>query len=146
MAIEETMVLYDYAREGFLDGTLDFDADTIEAKAMKSGYIPSSSTHQFLSDVDAGEILASGSAALASKATADGVAKAGNVTFLGADVGTGNFIVGFLLVDTSVDVGEGGRLIAYIGKDSDGNTLDIETTGDDLVIRFGAATQRIFSV
>ena len=144
MAVEETMVLYNYAREGFLDGTLDFDADTIVVKAMKSGYIPSSSTHQFLDDVDPGEILASGAAPLGSKLKTDGIAKAGNVTFTA--VPDGNMIFGFLLVDTSVDGANGGRLICYIGKDAEGNRLNIPTTGDDILIRFGASTGRIFSV
>src|SRR5690242_18790888 len=100
------MVIYDYAREGFLDGTLDYDADTIVAYAMKSGYIPSASTHQYFTDVTGSEVLCDATAPLSGKGKADGVATAGNVTFAGADVGTGNVIVGILLVDTSVDVGQ----------------------------------------
>jgi len=144
VAIEETMVLYDYAREGFLDGTLDWDADTIVAKAVGSGYIPSSGTHQYLDDVDPAEIIASGSAALATKSVTDGVAKSGNVTF--ASVAAGRTVVGFLLVDTTVDGANGGRLICYVGKDSNGERFNIDTTGDDIVYRPGGATGRWFSL
>lgn len=144
MAIEETMVLYDYAREGFLDGTLDADADTIVAKAVGSGYIPSASTHQFLDDIDPADIIASGAAALSGKTVTDGIFKSGNVTF--EAVSGGSTIVGFVLVDTTVDGANGGRLICYIGKDSNGERFNIETTGDDVVYRPGGATGRWFSI
>ena len=144
MAIEETMVLYDYAREGFLDGTLDFDADTIVCKALGSGYIPSSSTHQYYDDIDPGDVIASGAAALSGKSTTDGIAKSGNVTF--SAVAAGSTIVGFVLVDTTVDGANGGRLLCYIGKDSNGERFDIDTTGDDIVYRPGGSTGRWFSI
>ncbi len=144
MAIEETMVLYDYAREGFLDGTLDGDGDTIVAKALDGTYVPSSGTHQYLNDIDPGAIVASGSAALTGKTMTDGVFKSNNVTF--AAVPAGDTIVGFALVDTTVDGANGGRLICYIGKDSNGERFSIETTGDDVVYRPGGATGRWFSI
>jgi hypothetical protein len=138
------MVLYDYAREGFLDGTLDADADTIVAKALGPGYIPSASTHQFLDDIDPADIIASGSAALSGKAVTDGVFTSSNVTV--SAVGAGDTIVGFALVDTTVDGANGGRLICYVGKDSNGVRFNIETTGDDVVYRPGGATGRWFSI
>ncbi len=142
MAIEETMVIYDYFREGLLAGDVDWDADTIVAKALDFNYIPSATTHQYLSDVDAGAVIAT-SAALAGKTTADGVAGASSTSIT---IPLGDTCVGILLVDTTVDVVEGGRLVCYIGKDNEGNNLSIEGTGDAVTFRFDGATARILSV
>ena len=141
MAIEETMVIFDYFREGVLDGTVDGDGDTIVCHAMKSGYIPSATTHQFYSDVDPAESVAT--ATLAGKTATDGVLSASNLSITIPD---GDVVVGFLFVDTTIDVGESGRLVCYIGKDSEGNTLSITGDGNAITLRFDAGTGRILSV
>ena len=144
MSVEEVMVIYDKAREGFLDGTCDADADTIVAKLVKD-YTPSSSSHETLADLTAaGGVVLSTSAALAGKIVTDGILRSDDVTFVAPAAGdTGTAIV---LVDTSVDVPDGGRLLCSIGRDAEGALLNIETTGDDILYRPGAGTGKWFKL
>lgn len=142
MALEELLVIYDKYREGCLDGTVDFDADTYVAKAMDATYVPSATTHEYLDDIDPAAIIAT-SAALSGKSATDGIAKAADASIT---IPLGETCVGILIVDTTIDPGNGGRLACYIGKDNEGNPLDIDGTGDPVTFRFGAGTNRIFSV
>lgn len=45
--------LYDKGRDAFLNGGINFTADTIKIALVKSTYTPNLSTHQFYSDVSA---------------------------------------------------------------------------------------------
>jgi len=138
------MVIYDGCREAYLDGNAGFDADNIVVKAMNSGYIPSRTTHRYGNDLGAPNIIAT-SSNLSGKGVSAGVAKASNVTFT-APPGPGP-IVGFVLVDTSIDGGNGGRLLCYIGQDNLGAPISIPTDGvNNVVIRFGAGTTNIFKL
>jgi hypothetical protein len=65
--------LYDAGREGFLDGTIDFDTDDIRAMLVLSTYT-FSAAHKFLADL--GAVDNGRSAALGTKTVASGVAGA----------------------------------------------------------------------
>ena len=74
-----TNALFNPGREGFLDGSIDWDTGTIKISAVR-GYTFSAS-HKFVSDVTgAGGTLAA-TATLASKTVTDGVADAADVVF-----------------------------------------------------------------
>lgn len=45
--------LYDPGREGFLDGSIDWDSDDIRIAALSAGYTPNLATHKFVSDLGA---------------------------------------------------------------------------------------------
>lgn len=70
--------LYDKGRQGFLDGSIDWDTDDIRLAALSAGYVPNLNTHQFVSDLGAN--IVARSSALTSKTATDGVADAADVT------------------------------------------------------------------
>lgn len=65
--------LFDPGREGFLDGSIDWDTDDIRVMLVKSTY-SFSAAHKFLADL--GAVDNGRSAALASKTVTNGVADA----------------------------------------------------------------------
>ena len=102
--------LYDKGREGFLDGSIDWDTDTIKAVLVDGAdYVVNLATHANLSDVAAIGRVAT-SAALASKTVAAGVADAADVV-LSAVTGDQSEII-VIYKDTGVEATS--RLIAYI--------------------------------
>jgi hypothetical protein len=64
--------LYDYGREGFLGGAIDWDTDDIRFAFLSAGYTPNLSTHQFVSDLGAN--IVARSTAIASPTVTAGVA------------------------------------------------------------------------
>jgi hypothetical protein len=72
--------LYDKGREGFLDGSIDWDTDDIRVMLVKTGY-SFSAAHDFLDDVSASYDNGR-SAALASKTVTGGVAGAANTSLV----------------------------------------------------------------
>ena len=71
--------LYDKGRQGFLDGSIDWDTDAIKVVLLDGAdYTPNLATHDNLDDVAAaGREETSGN--LASKTVTDGVADAADV-------------------------------------------------------------------
>lgn len=141
MAIEGGNFIYDYAREGYLDKTASWLTDTIIALATDSTYVPSQSTNRYKNEISAGSIVAT-SAAMTGKTALLGVAKAADFTF--ATTVASKTINGIVLVDTTIDAGNTGRLICYIGKDYLGSVLSILTDGSAVGIRFGGGTTKVF--
>lgn len=100
--------LFDPGREGFLAGEIDFDTAVIRC-ALVRGYT-FSAAHKFVSDVTgAGGTLVATSGALASKAVANGVADAADVTF--AAVASGAAIASIIVFQASA-VGGGSDVAA----------------------------------
>lgn len=78
--------LFDPGREGFLDGTIDYDTATIKV-ALVRGYT-FSAAHKFVSDITgAGGALVATSGALASKTVTSGVADAADITYTAVGAG-----------------------------------------------------------
>ena len=76
-----TNALYGKGRQHFLDGDVDWTADTIKAVLIDAAdYTVAIDTHEFLSDIPSGARVAT-SAALTGKTSALGVADAADVSF-----------------------------------------------------------------
>jgi hypothetical protein len=132
--------LYAKGREGFLDGSIDWDSDTIKAVACDATYTPSFSADDFLSDIPVGGRIST-SAALTGKTKTDGVADADDVAFLAVTAGkTINRIV--LYKDTGTPTTS--RLIGSIDTLSTGTALSVPTSGGDILFRWSNGANRIF--
>lgn len=81
--------LYDKGRQGFLDGSIDWDTDDIRAILVDTGaYTINLATHDNLDDIAGGARIAV-SSSLTGKTATDGVADADDVTFTSV---TGNSV------------------------------------------------------
>lgn len=138
--------LFGPGREGFLDGSIDWDTAVIKV-ALVRGYT-FSSAHKFVSDVTgAGGTLAATSAALSSKTVTNGTADAADVTFTAVAANASNH---YLLVFQSSAVTGGAdvaataqRVIAYIDT---GTNLPIVPNGGDVTVAWDNGTNKIFTL
>jgi hypothetical protein len=132
--------LYDKGREGFLDGSIDWDTDDIRAILIDTGtYTADQATDDFLADIAGGARIAV-SGALASKTVTSGVADAADVTFTAV---TGASIEAVVLYKhTGVDGTS--RLIAYIDTATSG--LPVTPNGGDIVVQWDSGADRIFKL
>jgi hypothetical protein len=106
-------VLYDKGREGFLDGSIDWDTDDIRGCLVKSSYT-FSAAHDFLDDIgtdDNGR-----TAALGSKTVTSGVADAADTSLVATSAVACKAIA--LFKHTGSDATA--RLIAYIDTPTSG--------------------------
>src|SRR4051812_16602597 len=138
--------LFDPGREGFLDGSIDWDTATIKV-ALVRGYT-FSAAHRFVSDVTgAGGTLVATSAALASKTVTAGVADAADVTFTA--VPTGAAIPALVVFQSSAVTGGADvaataqRVIAYIDT---ATGLPVTPNGGDITVAWDNAANRIFKL
>lgn len=105
--------LYDKGREGFLDGSIDWDTGDIRVCLAKSTYT-FSAAHDFMDDVGANDN--GRTAALGSKTVTSGVADAADTTLTATAAVACNALV--IFQHTGVDATA--RLIAYIDTPSAG--------------------------
>jgi hypothetical protein len=138
--------LWDPGREGFLDGSIDWDTAVIKC-ALVRGYTFSAS-HKFVSDVTgAGGTLVATSAALTSKTVTNGVADAADVTF--AAVPSGAAIPAVIIFQSSAVTGGADvaataqRLIAYIDT---ATGLPVTPNGQNITLAFDNGVNRIFKL
>lgn len=127
--------LYDKAREAFLAGDLDWDANTIKVSLLSSAYTFSQS-HQYYSDL-AGVVATSG--ALASKTVTSGVADAADVTLSAV---TGSQVTQFVIWQDSGVAGTS-RLIAFFDS---ATNLPVTPNGGDITLVFDSGANRIFKL
>lgn len=74
--------MYGLAKEGFLGGDLDWDANTFKVDLVDGAdYTPNYSTHQFRSQYSGGSGVVATSSALGSKTKTLGVADAADITW-----------------------------------------------------------------
>lgn len=137
-----TNALWNPGREGFLDGTIDWDTATIKVSLVR-GYT-FTATHKFVSDLTAtGTLVAT--ATLASKTVTDGVADAADVTFTA--VPTGTACSALAIYQTSAAAGGADlaataqRLIAFIDV---ATGLPVTPNGGDVQILWDNTANRIF--
>lgn len=107
-------VLFNPGREGFLDGSIDWDTNDQRVMLVKTAYT-FSAAHKFLSDITAGNDNGR-SAALGTKTVTDGVADAADTTLVATAAVACNALVVFQ--HTGVDATA--RLIAYSDTPSAG--------------------------
>jgi hypothetical protein len=137
--------LYDFGRQGFLDGSINWSTDSIKVMLVNTtSYAVNLGTHQFVSDV-AGAAIVQRSAALASKTVnspVGGVADAADITFSAVTDST----VGALIIykDTGTDATS--RLIAYLDTVQGGGALSVTPNGGDITIQWDSGANRIFKL
>lgn len=138
--------LFDPGREGFLDGSIDWDTAVIKV-ALVRGYTFSAS-HKFVSDITgAGGTLHVTSSALASKTVTNGVADAADVTYTAVTANATNHYV--LIFQSSAVTGGADvaataqRVIAYIDT---GTNIPIVPNGGDVTIAWDNGANKIFKL
>lgn len=123
--------LYDKGREGFLDGSIDWDTNTIKVVLVDAAdYTVNLSTHDNLDDVAAGARVAT--ATLGTKTVTAGVADAADTTFTAVTGDPSEALV--IYKDTGVE--STSRLIAYIDT---ATGLPVTPNGGDVVVAWNAS-------
>jgi len=118
--------LYYKGREGFLDGSIDWDTDDIKVVLTDhTDATPNVATHDFLDDIAAGTVDTS--ANLGTKGVTLGVASAANLTFSGVTGDAADSFSG--LKDTTVEATS--RLIWY---DDAATGLPVTPNSGDITI------------
>ena len=131
--------LYDSGREGFLDGSIDWDTDDIRAILIDTGaYTVDLATHNMLDDVAAGSRIAV-SGALAGKTVTAGVADANDVTFTAVTGTTVEAIILYKHTGTEST----SRLIAYINS---GTGLPVTPNTGDITVTWSSGANKIFKL
>lgn len=131
--------LYDKGREGFLDGSIDWDTDDIRAILIDTGaYTPNLGTHDFLDDVPGGARIAV-SGALSGKTVTAGVADASDVTFTSV---TGATVEAILLYKHTGNDATA-RLIALIDT---ATGLPLTPNGGDVTVQWDNGANKIFKL
>ena len=138
--------MFDPGREGFLDGTIDWDTAVIKS-ALVRGYT-FSAAHKFVSDVTAaGGTLHVTSSALTSKTVTSGVADAADVTYTSVTANaTNHYILVFQAsaVTGGADVAATAqRLICYLDT---GTNIPVQPNGGDITIAWDSGSNRIFKL
>ena len=105
--------LYDPGREGFLDGSIDWDTGDIRVMLVLSSYA-FSAAHKFVSDL--GAVDNGRSAALGSKTVTNGVADAADTSLVATAATASKALVIFQHTGTDSTA----RLIAYIDTPTSG--------------------------
>jgi hypothetical protein len=140
--------LFDAGREGFLDGTIDWDTGVIKCSLVR-GYT-FNAAHRFVSDVTgAGGTLVqtAPSTGMTSKTVTGGVADAADVVF--TSVPAGAAIPAVIIFQSSANTGGGDiaataqRLIAYIDT---ATGLPVTPNGQSITLAFDSGANRIFKL
>ena len=131
--------LYDHGREGFLDGSIDFDTDDIRCILIDAAdYTVDLAAHDNLDDIP-GDARVAVSGALASKTVTDGVADAADVTFSSVTGDQSEAIVIYKHTGTEST----SRLIAYIDS---ATGLPVTPNGGDITVQWDSAADKIFKL
>lgn len=131
--------LYDFGREGFLDGSIDWDTDTIKVVLIDAAdYAKNLATHDNLDDIPGAARVAT-SGALGSKTKTAGVADAADVTLSAVTGDQAEQIGGFK--DSGVE--SSSRLIFNIDT---ATNLPVTPNGGDVVIQWDAGANKIFKL
>jgi len=131
--------LYDHGREGFLDGSIDWDTDAIQVAICNTTiYSVDAAAHEDMADITAGAVN-NISGAFGSKTVAAGVADAADVTISAV---SGN-VVDAMLVYKNTGSNATSRLIAYIDT---ATGLPLTPNGCDITIQWDAGANKIFKL
>jgi len=131
---------YDKTRELFLDGQIDLRAVNVKAVLVLTGgghYVVNAATHQFLSDISAGDRVAF-SPNLSGKTTTGGVFDASDFTFTSVAAGPACGAIVFY-----VDTGVAGTS-ALISYHDDYAGLPVTPNGGDINVTLDNGANRIF--
>lgn len=131
-------VLYDPGREGFLDGSIDWDTGDIRVMLVLSSYA-FSAAHKFVSDL--GAVDNGRSAALGSKTVTNGVADAADTSLVATAATASKALVIFQHTGTDSTA----RLIAYIDTPTSGLPFT-PSAGQTVNIAWDNGANRIFKL
>lgn len=131
--------LYDYGREGFLTGQIDWSSNTIRAVLVDTTqYTVNLNTDRWLSDIpSAARVSTSGP--LTSKTTTAGIAGAANATFTAV---SGNECAA-IAIYKDTGTASTSRLIAYL---TTAVNLPINPDGSNIEIQWDTSTNKIFKL
>ena len=130
--------LYDKGREGFLDGSIDWDTDTIKVALIDTGvYTVNLSTHDMWDDASAGVIGTPQT--LGTKTVTAGVADAADATFTAVTGAT----VEALIIYKDTGTPSTSRLIAYIDT---ATGLPVTPNGGDITVAWDSGANKIFKL
>lgn len=130
-------LIFDSAREAFLNGQINWTSDDFRVILLSSGYT-FSAAHDFLNDVLAGNRVAT-SASLTSKTTTAGVADAADVTFTAV---TGSQVTQFVIY-RHTGTESTSHLVAYFDT---ATNLPITPNGGDITIQWDNGANKIFKL
>ena len=131
--------LYDKGRQGFLEGSIDWETDVIKAVLIDAAdYAVNLAAHQFLSDIPLAARVAT-SAALTGKTVPNGVADANDLTFPAVSGDPCEALV--LYQDTGV--AGTSRLIAYIDT---ATGLPVTPNGGAINVAWDDGPNKIFKL
>jgi hypothetical protein len=131
--------LYDKGREGFLDGSIDWDTDDIRLILIDAAdYTVNLGSHDFLDDVPSGARVAT-SGALSGKTVTAGVADANDVTLSAVTGDPSEAIVFYKNTGTEST----SRLIAYVDS---ATGLPVTPNGGDIIIQFDNGANKLFKL
>ncbi|MGV0949088.1 MAG: hypothetical protein ACOYB3_00140 [Azonexus sp.] len=135
-----TNQMYDFGREGFLDGQISWSSNTIRAVLVDTAaYTFSRATHQWLSDIDAAARIAV-SAPFGNKTIAAGIAGADPAAFTAV---TGP-VCEALVIYRDTGNAATSRLIAYI---TNANGLPVTPNGFNITVTWDTdASKKIFKL
>ena len=131
--------LYDKGRQGFLEGSIDWDTDTIKVVLIDTAdYTVNLATHQYLSDIPAAARVAT-STALSGKTVTNGVADAADLTLSAVSGDPSEALV--IYQDTGTEGTS--RLIAYIDT---ATGLPVTPNGGDINVAWDNGSNKIFKL
>jgi ApbE superfamily uncharacterized protein (UPF0280 family) len=132
--------MYEQGREGFLDGSIDWDTDDIRTTLVDTGtYTVNLTTHKFLSAIAPSVLVATMNSGMAGKTVTFGVADANDVTFTAV---SGTSVEALVLYKWS-GTDAGSRLIAYIDT---ATGLPVTPNGGDITVQWDSGANRIFKL
>lgn len=133
-------VIYDTARSAYLDGDLDWGANTIKVALVRS--YTYNSAHDFLDDVTGGGggTIVATSSALGSKTTTAGVADAADITFSAVSAGAA---CQHLIIYKDTGTASTSNLIAAIDT---ATNLPITPNGGDITVAWDNGSNKIFKL
>ena len=131
--------LYDKGREGFLDGSIDWDTDDIRTALYRTSYNANLGSDQFLSTVTPANLAATMSSGMTGKTVTAGVADADDVTFAAV---SGTTVEGIVIYKwTGSDATS--RLIANIDT---ATGIPFVPSGGSVTITWDSGANKIFKL
>jgi len=133
--------LYDKGRQGFLDGSIDWDTDDIRAILVDAAdYTVDLNLHDNLDDVPSAARVAT-STSFTGKTVTDGVADAADITFTSV---TGD-VAEEIIIYQHTGVESTSRLIANIDTDA-GGAISVTPNGGDINVAWDSGANKIFKL
>ena len=132
--------LFDWGRDAFLNGAIDWTVDTINVALVTSAYTPDLANHKFLSDLG-GDTVGTDQT-IGSTSSAAGVANGAGVTWTAVPSGS---TVKALVIYKSTGVAGTSRLIAYLDTDV-GGLLPLATNGGNISATWDTGANKIFKL